>query len=243
MFTIEQLKSLNDLEMQVYQYIIQHKAAVPYMRIRELAAESYVSSTTILRFCRKMGCDGYSEFKWKLKEHLGQQKAKTVPDNVKEVKTFLEEAGNGRFDDILEEAASMIAKADRVVLAGIGNSGCIGQYGARCFTNMGKFSVFISDPFYPLHQLGESSIGIVLSTSGETKEAVDIAKYLKESGSRVISITNDDQCTLAKMSDLNISCFLSVSRGEYQIIDYTTQIPVVYLLESLSRRVGNRLAE
>lgn len=243
MFTIEQLKSLNDLEMQVYQYIIQHKAAVPYMRIRELAAESYVSSTTILRFCRKMGCDGYSEFKWKLKEHLGQQKAKTVPDNVKEVKTFLEEAGNGRFDDILEEAASMIAKADRVVLAGIGNSGCIGQYGARCFTNMGKFSVFISDPFYPLHQLGESSIGIVLSTSGETKEAVDIAKYLKESGSRVISITNDDQCTLAKMSDLNISCFLSVSRGEYQIIDYTTQISVVYLLESLSRRVGNRLAE
>lgn len=243
MFTIEQLKSLNDLEMQVYQYIIQHKAAVPYMRIRELAAESYVSSTTILRFCRKMGCDGYSEFKWKLKEHLGQQKAKTVPDNVKEVKTFLEEAGNGRFDDILEEAASMIAKADRVVLAGIGNSGCIGQYGARCFTNMGKFSVFISDPFYPLHQLGESSIGIVLSTSGETKEAVDIAKYLKESGSRVISITNDDQCTLAKMSDLNISCFLSVSRGEYQIIDYTTQLPVVYLLESLSRRVGNRLAE
>lgn len=243
MFTIEQLKSLNDLEMQVYQYIIQHKAAVPYMRIRELAAESYVSSTTILRFCRKMGCDGYSEFKWKLKEHLGQQKAKAVPDNVKEVKTFLEEAGNGRFDDILEEAASMIAKADRVVLAGIGNSGCIGQYGARCFTNMGKFSVFISDPFYPLHQLGESSIGIVLSTSGETKEAVDIAKYLKESGSRVISITNDDQCTLAKMSDLNISCFLSVSRGEYQIIDYTTQIPVVYLLESLSRRVGNRLAE
>lgn len=243
MFTIEQLKSLNDLEMQVYQYIIQHKAAVPYMRIRELAAESYVSSTTILRFCRKMGCDGYSEFKWKLKEHLGQQKAKTVPDNVKEVKTFLEEAGNGRFDEMLEEAASMIAKADRVVLAGIGNSGCIGQYGARCFTNMGKFSVFISDPFYPLHQLGESSIGIVLSTSGETKEAVDIAKYLKESGSRVISITNDDQCTLAKMSDLNISCFLSVSRGEYQIIDYTTQIPVVYLLESLSRRVGNRLAE
>lgn len=243
MFTIEQLKSLNDLEMQVYQYIIQHKAAVPYMRIRELAAESYVSSTTILRFCRKMGCDGYSEFKWKLKEHLGQQKAKTVPDNLKEIKTFLEEAGNGRFDEMLEEAASMIAKADRVVLAGIGNSGCIGQYGARCFTNMGKFSVFISDPFYPLHQLGESSIGIVLSTSGETKEAVDIAKYLKESGSRVISITNDDQCTLAKMSDLNISCFLSVSRGEYQIIDYTTQLPVVYLLESLSRRVGNRLAE
>lgn len=243
MFTVEQIKSLNELEMQVYQYIIQHKSTVPYMRIRELAAESYVSSTTVLRFCRKMGCDGYNEFKWKLKEQLGQQKSKTVPDNAKEVQMFLEEAEKGRFDRILEDAASMIARADRVLLTGIGNSGCIGQYGARCFTNMGKFSVFISDPFYPIHQLGESTTTIVLSMSGETKEVIDIAKYLKESGSYVISITNTDQCTLAKLSDLNISCFLTNNRGEDQIIDYSTQIPVVYLLESLGRRIGNRLVE
>ena len=29
MFTVEQVKSLNELELKVYQYIIQHKAAVP----------------------------------------------------------------------------------------------------------------------------------------------------------------------------------------------------------------------
>ncbi|MFG6332138.1 MAG: hypothetical protein K1W28_10000 [Lachnospiraceae bacterium] len=77
MFSAEQIKNLNELEMQVYQYILQHKAAVPYMRIRELAAESYVSPTTVLRFCKKMGCEGYSEFKWKMKTRRGRKRRRS----------------------------------------------------------------------------------------------------------------------------------------------------------------------
>lgn len=54
MFTAQALKSLNELEMLVYQYVMEHRFAVPYMRIRELATETHVS-TTVLRFCKKMG--------------------------------------------------------------------------------------------------------------------------------------------------------------------------------------------
>lgn len=62
LFTIEKIQLLNELEMSVYHYVIQHQSAIPYMRIRELAAETHVSSTTILRFCKKLGCDGYAEW-------------------------------------------------------------------------------------------------------------------------------------------------------------------------------------
>ena len=47
MFTAQALKSLNELEMLVYQYVMEHRSAVPCMRIRELA--------TVLHFCKKMG--------------------------------------------------------------------------------------------------------------------------------------------------------------------------------------------
>lgn len=50
MFTSEQVKSLNGLELGVYQYVIQHQAAVPYMRIRELAAEAHVSDHHCITF-------------------------------------------------------------------------------------------------------------------------------------------------------------------------------------------------
>lgn len=243
MFTAEQIQKLNELEMQVYQYVMQHKSAVPYMRIRELAAESYVSPTTVMRFCKKMGCDGYNEFKWRVKHEVGQRKTASLPDDAKEIRAFLEELETGRYESKLERAASMIAKAERILLVGVGNSGSIGQYGARCFTNMGKFSMFISDPFYPINLLQTTStLAIVLSVSGETREMVDMVNRLKAADCAVISITNKESCTISKLLDWNISYRISVHREE-QAIDFSTQVPAVCLLEVLGRKVRNRLSE
>ena len=41
LFTPQQIKNLNELELLVYQYIIEHPNTVPFMRIRELAAEAH----------------------------------------------------------------------------------------------------------------------------------------------------------------------------------------------------------
>ena len=73
MFTYEEIMSLNELEMNVYQYVLRNKEKAGYMKIRELAKEAHVSTTTVLRFCKKMGCDGYSEFKVQFKLYLGSQ--------------------------------------------------------------------------------------------------------------------------------------------------------------------------
>ncbi len=243
MFTAEQIQSLNELEMQVYQYIMQHKTSVPYMRIRELASESYVSPTTVLRFCKKVGCDGYTEFKIRMKEWNGQQKTRKLPDDIREIRSFFQELEQGKYDEKLEDAASMIAKADRVLLVGIGNSGSIGQYGARCFTNMGKFSMFMADPFYPITLAdAASTVAVVLSVSGETLEIIELVDKLKKSGCRIISITNTEQCTAARFSDLNISYYITMHREEAPV-DFSTQIPAVSLVEILAKRVRNRLSE
>ena len=50
MFGVEQVKTLNDLEMEVYEYVTKNVEKVKYMRIRELASEVHVSTSTILRF-------------------------------------------------------------------------------------------------------------------------------------------------------------------------------------------------
>lgn len=153
MFTVEEIQSLNELELAVYEYVIQYKSAVSYMRIRELAAEAHVSTSTVLRFCKKMGCDGYMEFKLRMKEYVGQKDVAELPEDVAELKAFFDRMETKKFEKKLEEAAAMVARAERVVFIGIGNSGHIGQYGARYFTNLGKFSLFISDPFYPINMI------------------------------------------------------------------------------------------
>ena len=62
MFDLEAIKSFNDLEFSGYDYVMKNKNTVVYMRIRELADEAHVSTTTVIRFCKKLGCDGFSEF-------------------------------------------------------------------------------------------------------------------------------------------------------------------------------------
>ena len=111
LFTPQQIKNLNELELLVYQYIIEHPNTVPFMRIRELAAEAHVSTTTVLHFCKKVGCDGYAQFKWKLKEQAGSAQGSRLPDTLGELQNFLWKVGTPEYDAALDEAAGMIKKS------------------------------------------------------------------------------------------------------------------------------------
>ena len=49
--------------------------------------------------------------------------------------------------------------------------------------------------------LSKDSIVITMSKSGDTKETVEIAKWCKENGMRVVSLTKNEESSLAKTSD------------------------------------------
>ena len=85
MFSEEMICSLNNLELEVYKYVVRNADKVCYMRIREFADAAHVSTSTILRFCKKAGCDGYAEFKIRLRQHLEQAKQQPDKDDVSDV--------------------------------------------------------------------------------------------------------------------------------------------------------------
>ena len=73
----------------------------------------------------------------------------------------------------------MIARAERVFLVGIGNSGSMAEYGARYFSNLGKFALSVADPFYPITVTPNVTMtAVLLSVSGETSQLP--ALYLLE---------------------------------------------------------------
>ncbi len=240
MFSYEILQSFNDLEMLVYSYIMEHKREIQFMTIRELADAVHVSTSTILRFCRKTGCDGYAEFRVQFKNFLKNQEEKDkAPDSdtaMDEIVNFFRTATSTRYEQQIKEAAGVIKKAKQLIFIGIGTSGILGKYGARYFSNLGKYSQFIEDPYYPIVMDMEETVVVALSESGETQETVRLAGRFMEHNCRLVSITNGSANVLAKMSDYNLAYYVSrqMSRKEYNI---TTQVPVLYLLEALGRRL------
>jgi len=236
MFEYEILKSLNDLEMSVYNYAIEHKDEIKYMTIRELAEATHVSTSTILRFCKKVECDGYSEFKIKFKMYLKQQKQNPIQSDIEEINAFFRLVTSEAYNQSIDNIANVIRQAEQLIFIGIGTSGILGKYGARYFSNLNKYSQYIEDPYYPVTSDMENAVVIALSVSGETKEPIRLAEDFKKHKCKIVSITNRASSTLAKLSDYNLSYYMS-ERLIDNILNITTQVPVVYLLETLGRRL------
>lgn len=240
MFSYEILQSFNELEMHVYNYIMEHKEEVKYMTIRELAEAIHVSTSTVVRFCKKLGCDGYSEFrvqfKMFLKEEKENKKKQTVDNNIDEIMYFFHTVTSTKYEELISTVARVIQNARQLIFIGIGTSGILGKYGARYFSNLGKYSQYIEDPYYPIGTDMEETVVIALSESGETQEVIQLVGRFKKHNCTILSITNGSSCTLARMSDYHLSYYVSkrLIKNEYNI---TTQVPVIYLLETIGRRL------
>lgn len=236
MFDYEIIKSFNELEMLVYQYVMSHKEEIKYMTIRELAEAVHVSTSTVLRFCKKAGCDGYSEFRVRFKMYLKEEREKQPKQDLEEMRNFFRAVETAEYEDVIKTAVKMIREANHLIFIGIGTSGILGKYGARYFSNLGKYSQHIEDPYYPITVDMEKTVVIALSESGETQEMIRLAGRFQEHGCRIVSITNKASTTLGRMSDLNLTYYVAhrMVREEYNI---TTQVPVIFLLEALGRRL------
>ena len=77
-------------EKKVADYIINNQKEVLYMSITDLADECRVGDTSVYRFCRSMGLQGYQEFKMKL--------SLSLPEGNEEEKMKSNEDLNEDFD-------------------------------------------------------------------------------------------------------------------------------------------------
>jgi len=76
---------------------------------------------------------------------------------------------------------------------------------------------------------------IALSAYEENEFTLSHIYKLNEKNSKILSITNNAQSTFAKISDKNVSYY--VSEEFFKSANITTQIPVIFILEELARRV------
>lgn len=237
MFSYEEIQKYNETDFYIYKYIVSNIDKIQYMTIRELAKEMNISTSTILRFCNKNNFEGYSDFKEALKREVTLQKTTPPMEDLQELSNFFVRANSSAFEKKLSFAVDMIRQADLTIFIGMGSSGTLAKYGARYFANMGHFAVGLEDPLYPIETFRwKNTVVIAVSESGETEKLNEAVNQFKQKNCCVLSITNSPLSTLAKMSDWNFSYNLATRRinGGY---NGTTQIPVVFIMEALAKRI------
>ena len=78
---------------------------------------------------------------------------------------------------------------------------------------------------------------VVLSVSGEIDQTIRLVNTLKSLNCNIISITNRENCTLSKISNHNISYYVPYTK--HNMNDMPTQIPVMYIIETIAKRLLN----
>lgn len=239
MFTYRQIANLNDTETNIYQYIVKNMNDVLKMSVRELASETFVSTATIVRFCQKLDCDGFTEFKTKLRIFYEGSMLPNIDDEVDVLLDFFSYSRSDDFKERIDTFVKYIQEARTICFVGIGTSGVLGEFGERYFSNVGYFSQSIKDPYYPpLVDNTDTHLLIVISESGETREVVDQIRIYQSNNTKILTITNKPGSTIDKIADASIYYYVKdiVLPQTYNI---SSQVPVIYIIERLTRELQN----
>lgn len=161
-FTYSQVESLNETEAYVYNYVVKNTKKVLNESIRELANDTHVSTATIMRFCKKMGCEGFTELKYRLKE--SEEMQETKEDNVADqFGYFIEKIKSSDYLDSIQRAAEIIKQSDLILTLGIGTTGDFAKYTSRLLSGVGYCCYGVDGAAYPVQRVAEGHQEVIIA--------------------------------------------------------------------------------
>lgn len=160
-FTYSQVESLNETETYVYNYVVKNTKKVLSESIRELANDTHVSTATVMRFCKKMGCEGFTELKYRLKE--SEEMQETKENNVADqFGYFIEKVRSSDYLDSIQRAAEIIKRSDSILTLGIGTTGDFAKYTSRLLSGVGYCCYGVDGAAYPVQRVAEGHQGVII---------------------------------------------------------------------------------
>ena len=66
---LEKDYKLNENDLFIARYILEHSEEIPLFSSHQLAKETFTSPTAIIRFVKKLGFESYNDFKLNMDEH------------------------------------------------------------------------------------------------------------------------------------------------------------------------------
>ncbi len=176
-------EKLTSAQKDIHQYLLSNLDHIKDVTVEEIAKKCFCSTTTVNRYCKKMGADGYSSLKHALLEYGSYSHSEQNSDLANRV---LNKADGLNLNEI-DEITKLITEANHVYIFGTGSSYVHAQYLQRLLIRCGINAIATNEPHY-LRIIENIQLCIIISNTGETFSAVQVAKQLDGRGN-VVSLT------------------------------------------------------
>ena len=204
----QNLDKLNPTDFIVWRYIYAHKKECCYISIYDIADNCNVSRTTVLRFAKKLGLDGFSDLKVMLKMEVGQAREKPSIDIAEAGMNLCHQVGEEIAKQDFTRLNKLVYKAKRIFVYASGHvQKNVSSEISRLFINCNVLVYEIKGPdeFNSiLKTASNEDLFIIISLSGESEKVVDVAQKLHLLKIPLISLTKLKSNTLATYSTESI---------------------------------------
>lgn len=223
-------------EKEIAKYILENKNSILNINIKELAKQTNSSTSTITRFCKRIECGSFIEFKVMLNRELeGDQ---NFEDSFEKVESFYQQVAHSTASLIDKEKMGLVVQfikqAEKINIFGIGSSGLSALELKYRLIRLGLNVDAVIDPHMMLMSSSLARSGdliICISNSGTTEEIINAAKIGSQYGCKIISITNFNHTPLTGLSD-EVLFTSSTNNIHDQFIN--SQLSILYILDVIS---------
>lgn len=235
------LPSLSSSEQVVFNYVIKNLHVVKDLSIRELADRCFISTTTLFRFVKKLGYEGYSDFIDDVRETEFASRKIEIPNIVANddyrdsyLKNVIE-AVKVITDEKIDKFEKIMSRNPNIYILAEGLSAEPALYFRRLLISCG-YNVEIPSEEYAfksiLKKVKKDDVLLVLSYNGNNRSVIHkIERIFAISTPNIISITRSDNNAIQNMSDLNFYVF--ADEIEYEGEDITSRIGMIAIMEIL----------
>lgn len=208
---------LNQNENEILAYCMKHSELVLHMKIADLAEVLFSSPASLVRFCKKLGFHGFSEFKAALKMEVNANKELTEShssDFFKDIEKSIQLVN----EEIVEQLIDQIHAKNRLEFYAVGSSRMVANELTKKFQSIGKLAFCYDDSSLmniSAKVLCEKDMVIAFSTSGETDLLIKACTQAKARKASIVSITDLSNNTLSRLADLSLyACSTSFVKAD-----------------------------
>ncbi|RKX35919.1 MAG: hypothetical protein DRP71_01880 [Verrucomicrobia bacterium] len=202
--------ALTAAEKKAGEYFLGNPEAA-YLSITEVAQTSSLGYGTIIRFCQKMGCAGFQDFKVLLAQELGAagragkaEQPDSVSAHTEKMRSDLRNTVNLLDRKALKKIAASMVRARFVLVAGIAGSAALAHGFNYRLSRVGIYSAACTEG-YPMAiraaTLKKGDVFFGMSFSGATKDLVNAAQIAKREKATVVALTGFIKSPLGEVAN------------------------------------------
>ncbi|MDV5002383.1 MurR/RpiR family transcriptional regulator [Enterococcus faecium] len=249
-------------EQAIADYILENPSKVSHSPISNLASELGIADSTFFQFTKKLGYNGFKDFKMAMLIQENDLSAISIHENIQKTDTELTmaqkvfESSISTLNDTkkllqqkdLKKAATIINESKRVYFFGVGGSEIVATDAYHKFLRSPIATSHSTDYHIQLMEaslLTEKDCAVLISHTGQSKETIHIAETVRKTGAKTIHIAETVRKTGAKtivitsqanssLAKLGDVVFISISEEtEFRSEALASRISQLSILDSL----------